>query len=107
VADLESLVEPTAWSRPQSPVLWTSRGNRRLTRELQTLGHNVCSHLAADLLHAAGYSLQLNQQTREGCEFAIFLTLFSRTHTVLGTWRLRREDPSKNLYAILTVEGRP
>ncbi len=66
VADLEALVEPTAAGRPQSPVRWTSRSTRRLARELQTLGHNVSSHLVADLLHAAGYSLQLNQKTREG-----------------------------------------
>lgn len=66
VLDLEALVEPTAAGRPQSPVRWTSRSTRRLARELQTLGHNVSSHLVADLLHAAGYSLQLNQKTREG-----------------------------------------
>ena len=66
VADLEALVEPTAAGRPQSPVRWTSRSTRRLARELQTLGHNVSSHLVADLLHASGCSLQLNQKTREG-----------------------------------------
>ncbi len=66
VRDLEALVEPTTAGRPQSPVRWTSRSTRRLARELQALGHNVSSHLVADLLHAAGYSLQLNQKTREG-----------------------------------------
>jgi hypothetical protein len=30
------------------------------------MGHNVSSRLVADLLHAAGYSLQLNLKTREG-----------------------------------------
>ncbi len=40
--------------------------HRRLARELQALGHNVSSHLVADLLHATGYSLQLNQKTEEG-----------------------------------------
>ncbi len=30
------------------------------------MGHNVSAHLVADQLHAAGYSLQLNQKTREG-----------------------------------------
>ena len=68
VADLEALVEPTAAGRPQSPVRWTSRSTRRLARELQTLGHNVSSHLVADLPRAAGYSLQLNQKTREGTD---------------------------------------
>ncbi len=66
VRDLEALVEPTTAGRPQSPVRWTSRSTRRLARELQALGHNVSSHLVADLLHAAGYSLQGNQKTKEG-----------------------------------------
>ncbi|EQD52912.1 Transposase, Rhodopirellula-type, partial [mine drainage metagenome] len=65
-SDIEALVEPTVAGRPQSPVRWTSRSTRRLARELQTGGHNVSSHLVADLLHAAGYSLQLNQKTRRG-----------------------------------------
>ncbi|MDE1835509.1 MAG: ISAzo13 family transposase [Euryarchaeota archaeon] len=64
--DLDALVEPTTAGRPQSPVRWTSRSTRRLARELQAMGHNVSSRLVADLLHAAGYSLQLNQKTREG-----------------------------------------
>ncbi|EQD75467.1 Rhodopirellula transposase family protein [mine drainage metagenome] len=66
VRDLEALVEPTTAGRPQSPVRWTSRSTRRLARELQALGHNASSHLVADLLHAAGYSLQGNQKTKEG-----------------------------------------
>ncbi|MGI0070477.1 MAG: ISAzo13 family transposase, partial [Thermoplasmata archaeon] len=64
--DLNALVDPTTAGRPQSPVRWTSRSTRRLARELQGMGHNVSSRLVADLLHAAGYSLQLNQKTREG-----------------------------------------
>lgn len=64
--DLEALVEPTTAGRPQSPVRWTSRSTRRLARELRAMGHNVSAHLVADQLHAAGYSLQLNQKTREG-----------------------------------------
>jgi transposase len=66
IRDLDALVEPTTSGRPTSPVRWTSRSTRRLARELQGMGHNVSSRLVADLLHAAGYSLQLNQKTREG-----------------------------------------
>ena len=64
--DLQALVEPTTSGHPQSPVLWTSRSTRRLARELQAMGHQVSARLVADLLHAAGYSLQLNQKSREG-----------------------------------------
>lgn len=64
--DLDALVEPTTSGHPQSPVRWTSRSTRRLARELQAMGHNVSERLVRDLLHAAGYSLQLNQKDREG-----------------------------------------
>ncbi len=64
--DLDALVEPTTSGRPQSAVRWTSRSTRRLAHELQAMGHNVSRRLVADLLHEAGYSLQLNQKSREG-----------------------------------------
>ena len=66
VRDLDALVEPTTSGRPRSPVRWTSRSTRRLATELRVMGHDVSSRLVADLLHAAGYRLQLNQETREG-----------------------------------------
>ena len=66
VRDLEALVEPTTSGGPQSPVRWTSRSTRRLARELREMGHPVGPHLVRNLLHAAGYSLQLNQKSREG-----------------------------------------
>jgi Rhodopirellula transposase DDE domain len=64
--DLPALVEPTTAGHPQSPLLWTSRSTRRLARELRAMGHAVSARLVADLLHEAGYSLQLNQKSREG-----------------------------------------
>lgn len=64
--DLDSLVEPTTAGRPQSRVRWTSKSLRRLTHELQGMGHEVSRQLVADLLHAEGYSLQANRKTREG-----------------------------------------
>jgi hypothetical protein len=64
--DLQALVEPTTAGHPQSPLLWTSRSTRRLARELRAMGHAVSARLVADLLHEAGYSLQLNQKSREG-----------------------------------------
>ena len=66
VRDLEALVEPTTAGYPQSRLRWTSRSTRRLASELQGMGHKVSSYLVADLLHEAGYSLQLNQKSREG-----------------------------------------
>ncbi len=66
VADLDTLVEPTASGDPDSPLRWTSKSVRHLATELQAMGHDVSYRLVKDLLHAAGYSLQANRKTREG-----------------------------------------
>jgi len=66
LADLEGLVEPTASGHPMSPLRWTSRSVRHLTAALQRMGHAVSRQLVAELLAAAGYSLQANRKTREG-----------------------------------------
>ena len=66
LTDLEGLVEPTASGDPQSPLRWTSKSVRHLTAALQSMGHAVSRQLVAELLAAAGYSLQANRKTREG-----------------------------------------
>jgi Rhodopirellula transposase DDE domain len=66
LTDLEGLVEPTASGDPMSPLRWTSKGVRQLAASLQRLGHQVSRQLVAELLAAAGYSLQANRKTREG-----------------------------------------
>src|SRR5437867_5872945 len=66
VADLEALVEPTTRGEPESPLRWTCRSVRRLAQALQAQGHQVSRTLVAELLNAAGYSLQANRKTKEG-----------------------------------------
>jgi hypothetical protein len=66
LADLEALVEPTTRGDPQSPLRWTCRSVRRLAQALQAQGHEVSRTLVAELLNAAGYSLQANRKTKEG-----------------------------------------
>lgn len=66
VADLDGLVEPTASGDPQSPLRWTSKSVRTLTRELRAMGHDVSHQLVLELLYAGGYSLQANRKSREG-----------------------------------------
>ena len=61
LADLEALVEPTTRGDPESPLRWTCRSVRRLAQ-----GHQVSRTLVAELLNAAGYSLQANRKTKEG-----------------------------------------
>jgi hypothetical protein len=66
LTDLQGLVEPTASGHPQSPLRWTSKSVRHLAEALQAMGHAVSRQLVAELLAAAGYSLQGNRKTREG-----------------------------------------
>ncbi len=64
--ELEALVEPTTRGDPESPLRWTCKSLRKLAGELQERGHRVSHQLVAELLQAAGYSLQANRKTREG-----------------------------------------
>src|SRR5437867_9006100 len=66
LTDLEGLVEPAASGHPESSLRWTSKSVRHLTVALQSMGHAVSRQLVAELLAAAGYSLQANRKTREG-----------------------------------------
>src|SRR5256885_344016 len=66
LADLEALVKPTTRGDPESPLRWTCRSVRRLAQALQAQGHQVSRTLVAELLNAAGYSLQANRKTKEG-----------------------------------------
>src|SRR5258708_22678577 len=66
LADLEALVEPTTRGDPESPLRWTCKSVRRLAQALQAQGHQVSGTLVAELLNAAGYSLQANRKTKEG-----------------------------------------
>src|SRR2546428_9177772 len=66
LVDLEGLVEPTASGDPMSPLRWTAKSVRQLAASLQRMGHQVSRQLVAELLAAAGYSLEANRKTREG-----------------------------------------
>ena len=66
MSDLESLVEPAVSGDPQSPLRWTSKSVRTLSKALQGMGHAASHQLVAELLSSAGYSLQSNRKGREG-----------------------------------------
>lgn len=63
---LEGLVEPLTRGDPESPLRWTCKSTRRLSRELVKLGYSASSRLVGALLHGMGYSLQGNCKTIEG-----------------------------------------
>jgi transposase len=63
---LERLVEPATRGDPQSPLKWTCKSTRELSRELKKRGYTVSHSTVARLLKDAGYSLQSNRKTIEG-----------------------------------------
>lgn len=64
--DIESLLEPVTRGDPESPLLWTCKSVRKLSHELNLMGHQTSHNLVAELLKEMGYSLQANQKTLEG-----------------------------------------
>lgn len=63
---LESLVEPLTRGDPESPLRWTCKSTRCLSRELIRLGYKASSRVVRVLLHEMKYSLQGNCKTIEG-----------------------------------------
>jgi hypothetical protein len=66
VPDLLGLVEPDSRGDPMSPLRWTCKSLRRLTKELTNMGHNIGRTKVGEMLHAQKFSLQGNCKTREG-----------------------------------------
>jgi len=64
---LDRLIAPFTRGDPQSPLRWTCKSTRKLAEELTHQGHPLSPRTVAVLLHEAGYSLQANRKTREGC----------------------------------------
>jgi len=63
---LEALVEPLTRGDPESPLRWTCKSTRTLTRELARQGTRASHKTVAAQLHDLGYSLQANRKTEEG-----------------------------------------
>jgi DDE family transposase len=66
LAALDALIEPDARGDPASPLRWTCKSTRQLAATLTAQGHPVSHSTVADLLRAAGYSLQAPRKTLEG-----------------------------------------
>lgn len=64
--DLESLIEPTTRGDPESPLRWTCKSLRKLSAELNAMGHSTSHRMVGELLHEMKYSLQANKKTIEG-----------------------------------------
>lgn len=64
--ELDRLVAPLTRGDPQSPLRWTCKSTSHLAQELSLQGHTISARAVAQLLNAAGYSLQGNRKTLEG-----------------------------------------
>jgi hypothetical protein len=65
---LHSLVDPLTRGDPESPLRWTTKSLRVLSRAMESASHPVSPGKVGDLLRASGYSLQANVKTKEGAE---------------------------------------
>ena len=63
---LDRLVAPLTRGDPQSPLRWTCKSTSHLAQALSRQGHPISARAVAQLLNAAGYSLQGNRKTLEG-----------------------------------------
>ncbi len=70
VAAFESLIDPVTRGDPMSPLRWTSKSIRALTKALDDNGHRVSDIVTRRLLRERGYSLQANAKTTEGGQHA-------------------------------------
>ena len=66
IESFESLIDPVTRGDPMSPLRWTSKSIRALTRGLHDNGHRVSDIVTRRLLAERGYSLQANAKTIEG-----------------------------------------
>lgn len=84
---LEGLIASTTRGDPESPLKWTCKSVRELSRELQTLGFRVCPQKVADILHELGYSLQANCKTLEGAMHPDRDRQFQHIHAEVCTYQ--------------------
>jgi hypothetical protein len=63
---LDALIDPVMRGDPESPLRWTCKSTRLLSKELHRQGYAICPSAVRLLLHELEYSLQGNKKTREG-----------------------------------------
>ena len=65
-AQLGKILEETSAGDPMSALRWTNKSTEAMAQELTRQGHPVSDKTVARCLRKMGYSMQLNQKTREG-----------------------------------------
>jgi transposase len=91
VQALEKLVDPMTRGDPESSLRWTCKSTRTLAHELTGQGHVVSDSTVRRLLHAAGYSLQINCKTRAGTSHPDRNAQFEHINAVVGAFQERSQ----------------
>jgi Rhodopirellula transposase DDE domain len=68
LADLDDLVEPDARGDPMSPLRWTLKSTRQLSKALKGMGHEISYWMVGYLLKEMGYRLQATAKVSEGAQ---------------------------------------
>ena len=85
------MIEPTTRGDPESPLRWTCKSTRQLAAELKRQKHRISHTKVAQLLRAAGYSLQANRKTREGASHADRDAQFQHINEQTKAFQKRRQ----------------
>ncbi len=90
---LERLVDPVSRGDPESPLRWTCKSTRLLSKELKRQGYEVSHKLVGDLLYEQGYRLQSNRKTKEGAQNPDRNAQFEFINKKVAGW-MRRKQPA-------------
>jgi hypothetical protein len=66
IKKLKNLVEDTTCGDPESPLLWTCKSTRQLSKALNQMGYKIGRQKISELLSSLGYSLPGNRKTKAG-----------------------------------------
>jgi len=66
IEKLEAIVDPVTRGDPRSPLKWTCKSTRQLSKALARKGYSISHVSVAELLHRLDYSLQANAKNLEG-----------------------------------------
>lgn len=62
-AELKNIIEPHTRGEPESPLLWTSKSLRKISKELKAKGYSISYRVVGEILKNEGFSLQANPMT--------------------------------------------
>ena len=91
-AQLGKILEETTAGDPMSALRWTNKSTQGMAEELTRQGHPVSDKTVARCLREMGYSMQLNQKTREGPQHRDRDLQFRYINRQVGSFR-RSGDP--------------